>query len=73
MVPILMLLENYGAAATVPFAQLCGFATALPRLALVVGKTHPLDARRPLIDLEAFVILTPATLIGNLVGVHLNV
>jgi uncharacterized membrane protein YfcA len=73
VVPILILLENFGPSATVPFAQLCGFTTALPRLAMVVAKRHPRDPSRPLIDFESFVILTPATLIGNLVGVHMNV
>jgi uncharacterized membrane protein YfcA len=73
VVPILILLENFGPSAAVPFAQLCGFATALPRLAMVVGKSHPRSLQRPLIDFESFVVLTPATLIGNLIGVHMNV
>ena len=73
VVPILILLDGWGAAATVPFAQLCGFVTAVPRFAMTVTKRHPHDPRRPLIDFESFLVLTPAALIGNLIGVHLNV
>eukprot|EP01048_Picozoa_sp_COSAG05_P016724 COSAG05_NODE_2192_length_3419_cov_2.728916_1_plen_498_part_00 len=73
VVPILILLEGVEATATVPFAQLCGFATALPRFAMTSRRRHPKDPARPLIDFETFLILTPATLIGNLLGVHLNV
>lgn len=118
VVPILMLLDGWEAGATVPFAQLCGFATAVPRFLMVVAKPHPLHSERPLIgarysgacssrtglswtfifpmanrlittsrslagglrcilpgctDFESFVVLTPSALIGNLVGIHLNV
>ena len=49
VVPILMLLDGWDAGATVPFAQLCGFATAVPRFLMVVGKPHPHYPQRPLI------------------------
>lgn len=99
VVPVLMLLDGWEAAATVPFAQLCGFATAVPRFLMVVGKRHPHHSQQPLIgvqptrpfdlvrgawtdfaarcfactDFQSFVVLTPSALIGNLVGIHLNV
>ncbi len=49
VVPILMLLDGWEAGATVPFAQLCGFATAVPRFLMVVAKPHPHHPQRPLI------------------------
>ena len=52
VVPILMLLDGWDAGATVPFAQLCGFATAVPRFFMVVGKRHPHHPHQPLIGVQ---------------------
>lgn len=76
VVPILVLLEDFSAGAAVPFAQLCGFATAIPRFFMALGSRADSQASAKscaLFNFDAFLILTPAALLGNLVGVHLNV
>jgi hypothetical protein len=61
VVPILMLLNGWDAGATVPFAQLCGFATAVPRFLMAVGKSHPNHPERPLIGASLHIIITSSS------------
>ena len=72
MVPLFMLVLNFGAHYAIPLSKATIFGSAIASAIVNVPKKHPLVKKRLLIDFETLFMMEPMTLAGTIIGVHLN-
>lgn len=72
-VPILIAVGGFSSSLAIPISKSMIFGASIANFILFIMRKHPLDKRRPIIDFDSTIILEPATLLGTIVGVLLNV
>ncbi|KAL9647295.1 hypothetical protein ABK040_011662 [Willaertia magna] len=71
-VPLLHVAGQFSAAESVPLSKVMIFGAAITNVGTLMFKRHPF-ADRPLIDYDIALMMEPATLLGTIIGVFLNI
>jgi len=71
-VPLLMLIQGFYIYEAVPISHVLVFGNSVAQNLVNLQRRHPKDQRRPLVDFDVPLLLLPAQLGGNAVGVILS-